>query len=101
MSITSTSVNNGHDLVISVTGRFDFNSLQSFRKAYENTAVKPKTYIVDLRESDYLDSSALGMLLALRDHAGEEGAKIKIINCNPDVKKILIITKLDELFIIE
>lgn len=101
MSITAAVSNDGQDLVISVSGRFDFNSLQGFRKAYENSAIKPKTYIVDLKDSDYLDSSALGMLLALRDHGAEEGAKIKIINCNPDVKKILVITKLDELFTIE
>lgn len=101
MSITATPSNNGEDLIIAVAGRFDFNSLQGFRKAYENAAIKPKTYIVDLKSSDYLDSSALGMLLALRDYATDEGASIKIINCNPDVKKILVITKLDELFKIE
>ncbi len=101
MSITASPSSDGQDLVISVAGRFDFNSLQGFRKAYENSAIKPKTYIVDLKNSDYLDSSALGMLLALRDHAGEEGALVKIIHCNPDVKKILEITKLDELFTIE
>lgn len=101
MSISASPSNNGEDLVISVAGRFDFNSLQGFRKAYENSAIKPKTYIVDLKMSDYLDSSALGMLLALRDHATDEGAMIKIVNCNPDVKKILVITKLDELFTIE
>ena len=51
-----------------------------------------------MNESDYLDSSALGMLLALRDYAGGDSASISIVNCNPDIKKILIITKLDELF---
>lgn len=101
MTISSAPSQNGEDLIISVSGRFDFNALQSFRKAYENTAINPRTFIVDLKESDYLDSSALGMLLALRDHACEQGAGIKIIHCNPDVKKILIITKLDELFNVE
>jgi anti-anti-sigma factor len=101
MSITATSTRQGQDLTIAIEGRFDFNSLQKFRKAYEEKAVRPKTYIVDLKNTDYLDSSALGMLLALRDHAKEEGAALKVVNCKPDVKKILTITKLNELFSVE
>ncbi len=96
MAITSSE--SGGALTIAVQGRFDFSSLQLFRNAYEKVSPKPSKFIIDLKESDYLDSSALGMLLALRDYAGGDSASISIINCNPDVKKILIITKLDELF---
>lgn len=98
MTITSQASKDGEELTIRVTGRFDFSSLQIFRNAYENVENLPKKYTVDLKESDYLDSSALGMLLALRDFAGGDAANITITNCNPDVKKILLITKLDELF---
>lgn len=101
MAIKSAMSTDGQELTISVQGRFDFSSLQLFRNAYENQEGHPKSYVVDLRESDYLDSSALGMLLALRDHAGGDSSNIRIINCNPDVKKILVITKLDELFTVE
>ena len=99
MTITS-SVSND-ELTIKVQGRFDFSALQQFRNAYEKVNPKPKSYVVDLKESDYLDSSALGMLLALRDYAGGDGANIRITNANSDIKKILVITKLDELFKVE
>ena len=98
MAITSSTSDNGKTLTIAVQGRFDFSSLQLFRNAYEKIDPKPSKFIIDLKESDYLDSSALGMLLALRDFAGGDTANITITNCNADVKKILIITKLDELF---
>lgn len=98
MAINACLSPNGEELTINVQGRFDFSSLQVFRNAYENQECHPKSYIIDLKESDYLDSSALGMLLALRDHAGGDNSDIKIINCTPDVKKIFVITKLDELF---
>lgn len=101
MSITSSAADNGKTLTIKVQGRFDFSSLQLFRTAYEKVTPKPEKFIVDLKESDYLDSSALGMLLALRDYGGGDNADISIINCNSDVKKILVITKLDELFKVE
>ncbi|MBP6104073.1 MAG: STAS domain-containing protein [Gammaproteobacteria bacterium] len=92
---------NGITLTISVEGRFDFSALPLFRSAYEKQQPKPQAYIIDLSKADYLDSSALGMLLALRDYAGGDAANIRLKNPNPDVKKILVITKLDELFEIE
>jgi HptB-dependent secretion and biofilm anti anti-sigma factor len=101
MTITSSPSPDGKILTIKVQGRFDFSSLQQFRNSYEKVASKPHTYIIDLKDSDYLDSSALGMLLALRDHAGGDSADIRVINANADIKKILVITKLDELFKVE
>lgn len=101
MAIKSSVSGDGQEMTISVQGRFDFSSLQLFRNAYENQDVHPNSYVVDLKESDYLDSSALGMLLALRDHAGGDTSHIRIVNCAPDVKKIFVITKLDELFTVE
>lgn len=101
MGITSTKSSDGKELTITVEGRFDFSSLQLFRNSYENINPKPESYVIDLAKSEYLDSSALGMLLALRDYAGGDEANIKIVNTNPDVKKILVITKLDELFNVE
>lgn len=98
MTITSNASADGNELTITVKGRFDFSALQQFRNAYEKVSPKPKAYVIDLKESDYLDSSALGMLLALRDHAGGDSANIRILNANADIKKILVITKLDELF---
>jgi HptB-dependent secretion and biofilm anti anti-sigma factor len=101
MTITSSASADGNELTIKVQGRFDFSSLQQFRNAYEKVSPKPKAYIIDLTESDYLDSSALGMLLALRDYAGGDESNIRIIGANGDIKKILVITKLDELFKVE
>ena len=98
MSITSKQEENGKLLRIVVDCRFDFSQLQPFRNAYEQVEKKPDYYIIDLKTSNYIDSSALGMLLALRDHAGGDNSKIVIDNCPPDIRKILTITKLDELF---
>ncbi len=101
MAITAALSADKQELTIRVEGRFDFSSLQAFRETYEKLPQPPARYVVDLEDSDYLDSSALGMLLALRDHAGGDTAKIVIRNAIPDVKKILVITKLDELFNLE
>lgn len=89
------------ELVISVQGRFDFSVHQEFRQAYERAAEPPQRYRVDMSGADYLDSSALGMLLLLREHAGGDAADITIANCNPDVGRILTISNFNQLFTIE
>jgi anti-anti-sigma factor len=98
MAITSTVSPDGNQITIYIQGRFDFSSHQEFRNAYEKLSQTPSQYRVDLQGTSYLDSSALGMLLLLRDYAGGEQSKIQIVNCAPDVKKILLISNFEQLF---
>ncbi|MCO6055443.1 STAS domain-containing protein [Pseudomonas sp. MOB-449] len=98
MAITSMPSGDGQELTITIQGRFDFGAHQEFRDAYERVNITPKRYVVDLQGTTYLDSSALGMLLLLRDHAGGERAQIRLANCNPDVRKILAISNFEQLF---
>lgn len=101
MSIVSSGSPDGREFIISIKGRFDFTVQQDFRSAYEGAAEGMSTYVVDLRETPYLDSSALGMLLLLREHAGGDTSQVRIINCNADVKKILEISNFEQLFSIQ
>ncbi len=98
MSITAKSSADGAELIIEVEGRFDFSAHQEFRKAYEIPGSKPRKFVVDMRRANYLDSSALGMLLLLRDYAGGDTAQISISHCNPEVKNILTVSNFDQLF---
>lgn len=101
MSIESVTSPSGEELTISIEGRFDFSAHQEFRDCYEQADFEPTSYVVDLNRTTYLDSSALGMLLLLRDHAGGDNAEVKIVNCNRDVKKILTISNFEQLFTIQ
>ncbi|MDP2243852.1 STAS domain-containing protein [Pseudomonas sp.] len=98
MAITSLPSPDGQELTIVIQGRFDFGAHQEFRDAYERVDFSPKRYVVDLKGTTYLDSSALGMLLLLRDHAGSDRAQISLLNCNTDVRKILSISNFEQLF---
>lgn len=101
MTISSSVSPDGKTLTIEVDGRFDASSLDEFRKCYENApGGEPQHYNVDLKKAVYLDSSALGMLLVLRDYAGGENAQITISNCSPEVKKIFTISSFEQLFTI-
>lgn len=98
MSITSTLSDNGKQITIAVSGKFDFQLYDEFRGAYVDTPGVGVDYIVDLKGTDYLDSSALGMLLLLREHAGGEGSRIKLANASPEVRKILDVANFGKLF---
>ncbi|WP_263139270.1 STAS domain-containing protein [Pseudomonas sp. RIT-PI-AD] len=98
MAITSLPSADGQELTISIQGRFDFGAHQEFRDSYERVSATPERYVIDLKGTTYLDSSALGMLLLLRDHAGGDAAQIQLVNCSPDVRKILTISNFEQLF---
>lgn len=96
MSI-STSEDNGK-LTIQIEGRFDFSIHQGFRNAYETASDDIENFEIDLRAATYLDSSALGMLLLLREYAGADQGRVSITNSSEDIKKILTISNFDQLF---
>ena len=98
MPIDTRRSDDGQTLTIRVQGRFDFSTHQAFRDAYEHSDPLVKNYIIDLSNTTYLDSSALGMLLLLRDHAGGDSASVVIENCNGDVRRILSISNFEQLF---
>lgn len=98
MSITSQPSVDGRELTIAIDGRFDYSTHLDFRNAYQAVSGRPERYVVDFRNATYLDSSALGMLLLLRDHAGGDDAQIRLVNCNAEVRKILLISSFDQLF---
>ena len=88
----------GRSVTISVAGRLDFHCHDEFRKVYENDPPgEVSEYVVELRQTDYIDSSALGMLLLLREAVADVD-KVRIVNCQPAVRRILEIANFDRLF---
>ncbi|CAM3589136.1 STAS domain-containing protein [Pseudomonas wadenswilerensis] len=98
MAVVSEVSPDGKKLTIKVKGRFDFGKHQEFRHAYEDEPRKPESVVVDLKDATYLDSSALGMLLLLRDHVGGDDSEIRVVNTSSDVRKILAISNFEKLF---
>jgi anti-anti-sigma factor len=86
-------------IVIVLQGRFDFNSHREFRDALDQAIKEPAAEIrVDLTAVDYLDSSALGMLLVLRDKGRESGKTVVLANARGTVKQVIDIANFGKLF---
>lgn len=83
-------------ITITLANNFNFDSVEDFRNAY--TEGEAKSYIVDFRSTEYMDSSGLGMLLNMRRHLGNGAIPIKLVNCRPQVKKVLAISRFEKKF---
>ena len=101
MSITTTESADGTQVTILISGRFDFAMHQDFSKAYKQYPKGEKAYKVDLAEAEYMDSSAMGMLLQLREYSDKEAGGVTLANGNEGVKEILRIANFDRLFSME
>ncbi len=86
--------------IVKLSGRFDFNTHREFRGAYEplvaDTSVR--SVVVDFSDVDYLDSSALGMLLMLRDKLGGANKDVALTGVRGNVKQVLDIANFGKLF---
>lgn len=85
---------------LKLSGRFDFNAHREFRSAYEPVMAdaEVKALNIDLAAVEYLDSSALGMLLMLRDKAGAANKTLALVNVRGAVKQVLEIANFGKLF---
>jgi anti-anti-sigma factor len=85
---------------LKLNGRFDFNTHRDFRAAYEPLLGDPeiKALAVDFSGVDYLDSSALGMLLMLRDKMGGMNKDVSLEGVKGNVKQVLDIANFGKLF---
>ncbi|OED34437.1 hypothetical protein AB833_32400 [Chromatiales bacterium (ex Bugula neritina AB1)] len=100
MGVTIEQSSNGEETTVSVAGRFDYRVYDSFKASYSSLPEQNTQINIDLSATDSMDSSALGMLLMLREHVGR-AAKILLVNPTPDVKRVLSIANFDKLFSIQ
>ncbi len=98
MNIFATEDQDGKILNIKIRGRFEFSHHHQFREAYAKTNPESTKFVIDLSETSYMDSAALGMLLVLRERAGGNNSDITLSGCNQEVQKILEITNFHNLF---
>ena len=92
----------GSTATMQMNGRFDFNAHRDFKEAYMSLMQNHTVSVIDinLAEVDYMDSSALGMLLMLRDRAQAVNKNVTLSKPSKTVTQILDIANFSKLFTI-
>ena len=85
---------------IRLEGRLTFDSNVEFRAAGLAAVATPgaREIVLDLSGLAYLDSSALGMLLVLKEQAQQKGMIVILLNPSPTVNEIFRIVRFQDLF---
>jgi anti-anti-sigma factor len=85
-------------VTLEITGRFDFRMIKEFQQLL---AREPRTWIVDLAAVDYVDSSALGMLLLLRERVGGDNTRVQLRGVCGQPRDVLLMARFDRMFLFE
>lgn len=87
---------------ISLQGYFHFESHREFSAAYKKplSSSNISHIVVNLSGIEYLDSSALGMLLLLQHNAKEEKKTLVLSSPSPFTQRIFDVVGFDKLFTI-
>lgn len=101
MSLEKELSADGTTLTIILDDKFDFGKVQDFREAYTSGSEGVTKIVVDLANTEYMDSSALGMLLNMQKTLQGQVTEFHIINSRPPVAKILQISRFDKKFTIK
>ena len=101
MTIAVQQSDDQKQLRLKIIGRLELADHRDFREAYLETDPSEVSYIVDLADTQSIDSATLGMLLAMREELGGEKVVITLANCSPEIIKILSVTNIARLFVIQ
>jgi anti-anti-sigma factor len=90
----------GKTAVLQLDGQFVFDSHKALRAACASIFADTTTDFIQLELSrvEYLDSSALGLMLLMKEKAGKSGKGIQIKGAQGTVLQVLEVAKFDRIF---
>jgi len=100
MEVSTDYRDDNRTLVIDVGEKFDFSKVEDFRLAYQHLGDEVNHIAIDLGKTEYMDSSALGMLLNMQKNLVDRMMSFSIENSRPQVERILRISRFDKKFTI-
>ncbi len=98
MRIVSNNLENG-ELLVKIEGEVDvYTSIDLKKELTKLVEADEKNIIIDLENVNYMDSSGLGVLVALLKELKKIGGELKLISLPVSVKKIFDLTRLTKFF---
>jgi anti-sigma B factor antagonist len=84
--------------IVHAGGDLDVYTAPQLRAALDQIGLTEGTIVLDLSEVHFIDSTALGMLVAARQESRENAGEIRLVMDDPYLLKIFRITGFDGLF---
>jgi N-acetylglucosaminyldiphosphoundecaprenol N-acetyl-beta-D-mannosaminyltransferase len=89
---------NDNAALFQIRGRLDISNLADFTAQAEQALKTSAFLVVDLSETTFLDSSALGALVTLANHARAMGGTLTLAAVPPRIMQTLSLVRLDQFF---
>lgn len=90
-----------HDgiVVLGPVGEFDISSVDMLRSTFlAATSESSNKIVLDLSETTFLDSMAIGTMLGVSRRVNEWDGWVRVVAPRPNVRKVLHVTGLDKVF---
>ncbi|QEP44833.1 anti-sigma factor antagonist [Ectothiorhodospiraceae bacterium BW-2] len=100
MGITTQISSDGAQMTIKLPASFDIGVSKEFRNIKNSAATGLKKFVIDFSQTEHMDSSALGMLLLLREELGGDTVNIELHHCSETIRELLKLARFDDLFTI-
>ncbi|MCW8826693.1 MAG: STAS domain-containing protein [Gammaproteobacteria bacterium] len=101
MTLETSLINSGGTLLVKLPTTFDIGIHKEFRALHADLDSNVKDFAIDFVDTQHMDSSALGMLLLLRDELSSGSTDISLINCSDNIKELLKLARFDTLFTVK
>ena len=99
----SFSITKHGDMVsILIEGHLVVGNRQALKQlVLDQLSAGERHFRIDFARTRYVDSSGLGVLLAVTRRVSEEAGTLRLANLSPDLRTLFELTKLDALFLYE
>jgi anti-anti-sigma factor len=82
-------------VVLSAVGDFDLACVDTLRTAFGGALADSPKIVLDLSETTFADSTALGVMVAAAKQAAHQGGWVRLVAPLPNVRKLLRVTAID------
>lgn len=85
-------------VTVRITGELDHCSAQPIRRELDGLIADPavKKLVMDLQDMAFMDSSGIGVILGRYRALALRGGKVAVKNMNPQVKKVFLLSGMDQ-----
>ena len=85
-------------VTVRITGELDHCSAQHIRRELDGLIADPgvKKLVMDLQDMAFMDSSGIGVILGRYRALSLRGGKVAVKNMNPQVKKVFLLSGMDQ-----